>query len=193
MIQLAAGALLASSLARPARALDVLEGLEPADFQAGVLATAELRALESTARLDPADWIPVAREAAPSPGGTTLTELGIPSVAAEVLRSDDSLGSALGQPAPADLRVLASPDLRGSLAEVLGAGGDLGSLSDLLGEVGEGDLGGALDEVLGGDLLEDLPLEDLPVDELLDVIDGLGDGVLGGLPGGLLGRSSPPQ
>jgi hypothetical protein len=173
----------------PARALDVLEGLAPADFRASGLAEAELRLADGAAPLDPADWIPAASPEAGSRGGTTLTELGIPSVAAEVVESDDALGTALGHASPADLRLLATPGLRESLADALGDD-DLGSLGDLLDDAAQGDLGGVLDEVLDGGVLEDVPLDQLPVDELVDVIEDLAPGLLdgaGGL-GGLLGR-----
>lgn len=185
MARLAGAALLCGALAGPARALDVLEGLQPSDFRAGGLGVAEGRLLEGAVPLDPTDWIPAPNAEAASAGGTTLTELGIPTVAAEVARSDDALGTALGGVSPSELRLLAAPDLRETLADALGGDGDLGSLGDLLGN-GDGDLGGVLDEVLGGGLLEDVPLDELPVEDLLDVIDGLAPGLLE-TPGGLLG------
>lgn len=189
---LAAGVLLAGSLARPAFGFDLLEGLRPADFHTGGLARLELHAAAGAAPLDPADWLPAARAEASARGGTTLGDVGVPAVAAEVVRVPDRLGT-VAQPRPADLRVLASPDLRGSLSDLLkeGGNGDLGSLGEILGEVGQGDLGGALDEVLDGGLLEELPLDALPVDELLDVLDALGGTVTGLLPGLLGPRNAP--
>ena len=186
MARLAAAALLGGALAGPAHALDVLEGLQPSDFRTGGLAVAEGRLLEGAVPLDPTDWIPAPNAESASAGGTTLTELGIPTVAAEVARSDDDLGTALGGVSPSELRLLAAPDLRETLADALGGDGDLGSLGDLLGD-GDGDLGGVLDQVLGGGLLEDVPLDELPVEDLLDVIDGLAPGLLDTPGGGLLG------
>ncbi len=98
-------------------------------------------------------------------------------MAAEVAERDDALGTTLGEASSVDLRVLATPGLRESLAEALGDE-DLGSLGDLLGEATGGDLGGTLDQVLGGGLLEDVPLDQLPVDELVDVIDEIAPGLL---------------
>jgi len=170
-------ALAALLQARPGRALDVLEGLAPSDFRTRELALAELRPAEGAAPLDPAEWIPRANPGSGSHGGTTLTELGIPSVAAEVVERDDALGTTLGDASSVDLRVLATPGLRESLAEALGDD-DLGSLGDLLGDATRGDLGEALDEVLNGGLLEDVPLDQVPVDELIDVIDELAPGLL---------------
>lgn len=185
---LLAGTVLAGSLAGgPARALDVVEGLQPADFRTADLAPVEVGLLEGGARLDPRDWIPTAKPEAGSRGRTTLFELGVSNVGAERTKSGDPIASVLSQPSAVDLRVLATPGLRDALAEALGD--DLGSLGDVLGNVEEENLGSALDEVLHGGLLEDVPLDALPVGELLDVIeeldlrllDLLREGVLRGL------------
>ena len=186
----AAATLVASAVAAPAAALDVLEGLGPADFQVGGLAPAEARALEGVVLLDPSDWLPAANAEARSAGGTTLGDLGVPTVAAEVAPSDDSLGAALGEPSVADVRLLSTPELRETLGDALGgAGVDLGSLEEALDDLA-GD-GGVLDDVLDGGLLEDVTLDELPVEDVLDLLDDP-DGLLGGLTGGLLGLRTTP-
>jgi hypothetical protein len=179
----AARAALLCALASPAAALDVLEGLGPADFRVQGLAGAELRAFGEPAPLDPAEWVAASNPVARSDGGgPTITDVGIATVAAEVGVAENAREDALrGAAAEVDLRVLATPGLRDAVEDALDSGGevDLGSLLDDLGQ-------GGLDDALPLDEVLDDGLLDLPTDDLQDLIDELDDGVLGGLLGSTL-------
>jgi hypothetical protein len=168
-----------------ARAVDLLEALQPADYRIAPLAGAEARAGQVAVPLDPREWLPAGSPVGHAGGGTTLTELGLGGGSAQVEREQGLVAGG----AAVDLRLLASPVLREALAGAPGSQEGQGGAGGL-------DLPGLLDQLGGGgqdvrpleQLLDDgvLVLPELDVQQLVNDLD---NDLLGGLLGG--GRKGP--
>jgi hypothetical protein len=178
--------------ATPVLAIDLLEGLAPADFHSPSLAQAEARALAPQRIAEARDAAPGANPLARTDGATTLTDLGVGSGATELRVTGESENRLLAQTTAEERRLLGTLAVLGSL-DALGDDGGILDLDDLLEDLDDAvaDLPGGLlddlDDLLGGapvtiggddgvviDLLDgDGITVDVPAEELQDILDDL--------------------
>jgi hypothetical protein len=164
--------------ARPAVAVDVLDGLAPADFHSATLAQAEARALAPQPRAGFArSPDPGANPLGTSQGATTLADLGVGSGATELRVSGDSERQILAQTSAEDRRLLGTLAVLGVLDGATGDGGIL-DVDDLLDDLDDvlDDLPGGLGGILGDGGVVDIDL-DSGGNVTIDLLDGDGNAI----------------